>query len=340
MCSIYYLAALRTGADMAEAVGDSKAAQDYRDLYERGSQWIDANLFNGEFYVQRIRGIPATQIAPSLRGGMGAEDTEKPDYQVGDGCLIDQLVGQYLADAGNLGALVSAEHIRKTLGSIDRYNAKPTLIHHDNVARTYALNDEAAVVVCDYGNADRPRIPFPYYSEVFTGLEYTLAALMINWGMVNEGIECVRNTRMRYDGEKRNPWDEAECGHHYARAMSSWSTVLALSGFAYDGAKASLVEVPRLPHDRFDCFWAAGTGWGTFSYRNQAAQGHFILRVIEGNLLCRSFEITAKGNRAVLRNGNATLAGTVEQRSKTVVVDLQNPLSLASGETLQIEVGA
>ncbi len=305
MCSIYYLAALRAGAEMAEAAGDSNAARDYHNLYERGSQWIDANLFNGEFYVQKIRGIPAAEIAPSLRGGMGAEDTEKPEYQVGDGCLIDQLVGQYLADAGNLGSLVAPEHIRKTLQSIYGYNAKPTLVTHDNVARTYALNDEAAVVVCDYGKAQRPRIPFPYYSEAWTGLEYTLAALMINWGMVEEGIECVHNTRMRYDGEKRNPWDEAECGHHYARAMSSWSTLLALSGFAYDGAAASIVAVPRLPHDRFDCFWATGTGWGTFLYRNEPARGHFSLKVIEGKLICRSLEITARGNKAVIRNMNS-----------------------------------
>ncbi len=340
MCSIYYLAALRAGAEMAEAAGDRQAARDYQNLYERGRDWIEANLFNGEYYVQKIRGIPATEIAASLRGGMGAEDTEKPEYQVGDGCLIDQLVGQYVADAGNLGALVAPEHIRKTLQSIDRYNAKATLVTHENVARTYALNDEAAVVVCDYGRAQRPRIPFPYYSEAWTGLEYTLAALMIHWGMVEEGLECVRNTRMRYDGEKRNPWDEAECGHHYARTMSSWSTVLALSGFAYDGAQASLVAVPRLPHDRFDCFWATGTGWGTFSYRNQPAAGHFSLKVIEGNLSCRSLEITAKGNKAVIRHGNAVLAGAVESRSKTVVVNLDAPLSLASGETLQIEVGA
>lgn len=340
MCSIYYLAALRAGSELAQAAGDSKAARDYQDLYERGRQWIDAHLFNGEFYVQKIRGIPTRDIAPSLRGGMGAEDTEKPEYQVGDGCLIDQLVGQYLVDAGNLGALVAPDNIGKTLASIHRYNAKTTLVDHDNVARTYALNDETAVVICDYAKAQRPRIPFPYYSEVWTGLEYTLAALMIRWGMADEGIDCVRNTRLRYDGEKRNPWDEAECGHHYARAMSSWSTVIALSGFAFDGAKASLVAVPRLPHARFNCFWATATGWGTFSYRNQPAQTHFTLKVIEGYLACRSIEISATGDRAAIRSGSAVLAGAVERRTATAVVSLHDQLNLASGETLQIEVGA
>ncbi len=340
MCSIYYLAALRACAEMAEAVGDSAAAQDYRSLGERGRRWIDANLFNGEYYVQKIRGFKASEIAASLRGGMGAEDTEKPEYQVGDGCLIDQLVGQYLADADNLGALVDPEHIRATLESIYRYNAKQTLAAHDNVARTYALNEEAAVVVCDYGKAERPHIPFPYYSEAWTGLEYTLAALMISWGMAEKGIEIVRNARLRYDGEKRNPWDEAECGHHYARAMSSWSTVVALSGFAYDGAKAALVVAPRIPHDRFDCFWATATGWGTFAYRNRPTTAQFSLQVIEGSLACQAYEISAAGQTAVVRKGDAVLANTVERRSKTVVVNLREAVRLGAGDRLQIEVSA
>ena len=140
-------------------------------------------------------------------------------------------MGQYLADAGGLGPLVSTKNIRTTLKSIYRYNHKPTLATHDNVERTYALNDEAAVVVCDYGKAERPHIPFPYFAEAWTGLEYTIASLMMSWDMVEEGVEILRNVRQRHDGEKRNPWDEAECGHHYARAMSSWSTILAMSGF-------------------------------------------------------------------------------------------------------------
>ncbi len=79
--------------------------------------------------------------------------------------------------------------------SIYRYNYKRSLADHDTVQRTYALNDEAAMVVCDYGKAERPRIPFPYYAEALTGLEYSTAALMIYAGMVREGVECIRNIR-------------------------------------------------------------------------------------------------------------------------------------------------
>lgn len=340
MCGIYYLAALRAGREMASAVGDNSAAGQYRRLFERGSSWIDVNLFNGEFYVQKIRGFSRDQIAPSLRGGMGAEDPEKPEFQVGDGCLVDQLVGQYLADIGNLGELVAPENISKALASIYRYNSRRTFELHANVARTYALNDEAGIVICDYAKAERPQIPFPYYSEAWSGLEYTLATLMISWGMVREGIETIRNTRLRYDGEKRNPWDEAECGHHYARAMSSWSPVVALSGFFYDGAKRAVVAVPRIAHHHFDCFWATGTGWGMFSYRSSKTSSLFTLSVVAGTLTCRSCEISASGPSASVRKGEVTLGNTVERHGATLVVNLGEPLRLAAGDSLQIEVQA
>jgi uncharacterized protein (DUF608 family) len=346
MCGIYYLGALRAGEEMAAAVGDDASAREYRRLFEQGQSWIDANLFNGEFYAQKIRGIGLGDIAPSLRGGAGAEDTEKPEYQVGDGCLIDQLVGQYLADAGNLGALVTADHIRKTLASIYRYNGRRTLVEHDNVARTYALNDEAAVLICDYGKAVRPRIPFPYYSEVWSGLEYTLAALMISWGMVEQGIGCVRDTRLRYDGEKRNPWDEAECGHHYARAMSAWSVLIALSGFFYDGAAKSVIATPRIAHDNFKCFWATAKGWGTFAYRKRPQGVQFTIRVVAGEILCRTVEIAASGASAAARSGGVALHSSVEQRNGAeegdarLVLRFAEAVSVPAGSDLQIEVRA
>ena len=78
-----------------------------------------------------------------------------------------------------------------------------------------------------------------------TGFEYSAATLMLYYGMEKEGVECIANIRRRYDGERRNPWDEAECGHHYARAMAAWTGVLALSGFRYHAAEKSVSALPR-----------------------------------------------------------------------------------------------
>ena len=306
LCSIYYLGALRAAEEMARAMGEDDSASEYRRLFENGRSWIDKNLFNGEYYVQQIQGHPSNKIASGLRVGMGTEDTEHPEYQVGSGCLVDQMVGQYLAEVSGLGSLVSPEHIRATLQSIYKYNHKPDLFDHENVQRTFALNDEAALVICDYGRHARPKIPFPYYAEVMTGFEYSAAILMLYYGMIREGLECIANIRRRYNGVRRNPWDEAECGHHYARAMASWSGLLALSGFRYQGADRVLFALPRLSHDNFKSFWSTGTGWGIFSLTS-ASKTNFTLKVEEGSLPVSRIEIPG-----TVRPGSAAKVGGVE----------------------------
>ena len=290
LCGIYYLGGLRAAEEMARAAGDTGAAGEYRKVFENGSRWMDANLFNGEYYVQHVRGVAKDKIAANLRSDMGSDDTLEPQYQMGEGCLADQLIGQYLADVAGLGPLVKTANIRKTLESVYRYNFRRTLAEHQSVERTYALNDEAAVVICDYGKAPRPRIPFPYYAEAgWTGIEYLVASHMLFAGMRREGLDIYRGARLRYDGEKRNPWDEVECGHHYARAMSAWSGVLALSGFRYDGGQQA-VEIHAPAGHR--CFWATGTGWGTF----QVTAAGAAIRVEHGTLTVRRCTVNGKAS--------------------------------------------
>jgi non-lysosomal glucosylceramidase len=335
MCGIYYLAALRAGEEMALAVGDPSSAAEYRRLFESGRRWIDGNLFNGEFYIQKIQGFAKENIAPSLRSGMGADDPERPEYQLGEGCLIDQLVGQYLAEVAGLGPLVSPENIRKTLASIYRYNYKRSLATHDTVQRTFALNNEAAMVICDYGKAQRPRIPFPYYAEVMTGFEYSTAAHMIYAGMVREGVECIANIRARYDGEKRNPWDEAECGHHYARAMAAWSGVLALSGFRYHGPTGAVTAIPRFQHDRFTCFWSTASGWGTFS-----TSPGLEIKVLHGTLPCRSCEFVTAGIKGSVTLDGKPIAHRVEHDGSRAIFRFEPSITIAEGSIVKLAAAA
>jgi non-lysosomal glucosylceramidase len=341
MCSIWYLGALRACEEMARALGDTTAASDYKTLFQQGSKWIDVNLFNGSFYIQQIVAYPQSEIAKNLQGDMGAVDPLHPEYQVGQGCLIDQLVGQYLAEVAGLGPLVSTANMRETLKSLYRYNYKRSLNDHSNVERTFALNDEAAMVICDYATAARPRIPFPYFAEVMTGFEHSAAALMIYADMVDEGVECIHNIRSRYDGEKRNPWDEAECGHHYARAMASWTSFVAISGFSYDGMQAAVIAVPRIAHREFHCFWSTGTAWGTFSYTQpRAGNTQFILKVFSGALRCQSCEITASGSASTLTFQDKSLRHKLEIQASRGVLRFSDLATLKEGEALEIEVTA
>ncbi len=267
---------------------------------------------------------------------MGSDRTDVPEYQMGDGCLVDQLIGQYQAEVCGLGPLVDPAKCRATLRSIYRYNYKRHLYDHDNVMRTFVLNDEAALVVADYGKGTRPDVPFPYYAEVFTGLEYATASHMIFAGMVREGIECIANIRARYDGARRNPWDEAECGSHYARAMASWSGVLALSGFRYFGATGEVVAMPRLPATGFRCFWSTGTGWGTFGFGASGAP--LTLTVRSGTLPCRSLRLAWPAGAPVSRVvvGANAVRYTAARDGDALILTCAEPVRIQEGQALVV----
>ncbi len=285
--SIWYLGALHAAEQMSVRVGDSEFAATCKNLYQRGSKWIDANLFNGEYYEQQIRPAKgASQIAPSLLVGMGSKDPTHPDYQIGSGCLVDQLVGQYMAHICGLGYLVDKAHVRTTLSSIMKYNYRDNLYDHFNCLRSFGLGDEAVLVMADYPK-DRPANPFPYFSEEMTGFEYTAAVGMLYEGQIEQGLRCIKNIRDRYDGQKRSPFDEAECGHHYARAMASWAAIPALSGFHYSAVDKSISFGPK----EGNYFWSNGYAWGNCAISKNSRGNKVALSVVQGKLNLSSFAL-------------------------------------------------
>ncbi len=338
-CGVYYLGALRACQEMAATVGDTDFSKECARLFKSGSQWIDANLFNGQYYIQQVRSYRPDQIAPNLRSNMGADNPEHPEYQVGQGCLADQLMGQYLADVCGLGPLLQPDRIRKSLDSVVRYNSKPNLYNHDSVQRTYVLNDEAALLVCDYASAPRPRIPFPYFAEAWTGLEYTAASLMLYAGLTAPGVKTITDARMRYDGERRNPWDEPECGHHYARAMSAWTPVLALSGFRYRGDRQHLSIQPLATLPTFRSFWSNATAWGVFTRTAEPAQ--YRIQVHSGALTFSTCELDLHAaNAARATHNGSTLTHHAEPTEHGTLLHFSQPVTIHEGEEFVFRANA
>ena len=289
---LWYLGALRAAEEMALHLDDAEFAATCRDLFEKGRDWIDAHLFNGEYYEHEIRAVsdPA-QIAEGLRSSMGADVTSEPIFQLGTGCLVDQLVGQFLAHVCGLGYLVDPEHMRTTYGSILRHNYRESLRGHANHMRSYALGGESGLLMASYPRGARPKYPFPYFTEIMTGFEYTAAVGMLYEGMVEEGLRCVQAIRSRYDGRKRSPFDEAECGHHYARAMASWAAVLALTGFRYSAVSRTMCFRSGSGLH----FWSTGRAWGTCRVACADDGADVELSVLHGHVVLQRFVLTGLG---------------------------------------------
>ncbi|MCX7992860.1 MAG: non-lysosomal glucosylceramidase [Fimbriimonadales bacterium] len=222
MTGVWYLAALRACEAMAHAVGDPDFAAECRRLFEQGSTWLDANLFNGEYYEQRIQ-TPTEPPHPATCTLKPIPDA--PPYQMGKGCLIDQITGQYKANRAGLGDLLPRGHIVQTLRALYRYNFLPHMHAHYNNMRVYTAGDEAGVVICSYPRGERPELPSVYWAECWTGLEYMFARLLLDYGMREEAMQVIQAVRARHDGAKRNPFNEPECGSYYVRSMAAWSLV-------------------------------------------------------------------------------------------------------------------
>jgi hypothetical protein len=170
-----------------------------------------------------------------------------------------------LAHVAGLGYILPREHVRKAVRSIFRYNFRTSLADHSNVQRVYALNDEEGLLLASWPKGGRPRFPFVYADEVWTGIEYQVAAHLIYEGAVDEGLRIVKAVRDRHDGYRRNPFNEVECGHHYARSMASWALLLSLSGYQYDMVKNEISFSPAVKKGEFRCFFSTGRQWGVYS---------------------------------------------------------------------------
>ncbi len=289
----WYLGALKAAEQMALAMNDIKFAQKCAAIYASGSRWTDDHLFNGEYYEHRVLGPHTKQEITDYTS------PNMPNYQLAKGCLVDQLVGQYMAHICNLGYLAPPEHIKTTLRSILMYNSRSSMRDHFNNMRSYALGDEAALLMASWPKG-RPKIPFPYFSEVMTGFEYTAAIGMIYEGMEEQGVQVMQNIRDRYDGAKRSPFNEAECGHHYARAMASWVSVLALTGFHYSAIDESI----QFKKQQGTWFWSNGYAWGTCTIEPDKVR----LEVMHGAIKISTFSFVGQ-EKINVENGELDARG-------------------------------
>ena len=299
----WYLGALYACESMARALDQTTFADKCKRLYEQGRAWIDHHLFNGEYYEHHIRPLTSwDEILPGLAVGQGTKDVAHPEFQLGAGCLIDQLAGQANAHFEGFGALLDPANEEAALRSVLKYNRRTNFHAHFNHMRAYALGDETAVLMASYPRGNRPARPFPYYTEVMTGFEYCLAISLIQVGRRRDGLKIVRDIRKRYDGRKRNPFDEAECGHHYARALASWGLIPALSGFYYSAVNRTFRVNSSSQPVKWP--WAAAGTWGTIEISPRKHTCEVVIEVIHGTLSIALFILSGAGEFNFTRSRN------------------------------------
>jgi uncharacterized protein (DUF608 family) len=290
MCTSIYLGALAAMAEMAQGIGEHSDASFYADLAKRAAHYMDSQLFNGEYYQQKVQyqylrdKSFATLIsnADEKRSEMQQLlKREGPKYQYGSGCLSDGIIGEWMASAYGIETSLNHNNVQSALRSIFKHNFKTDLSEHANAQRPgYAMGREPGLLLCSWPRGGKPTLPFVYSDEVWTGIEYQVASHLIHEGFVDEGLTIVKAVRSRYDGRTRNPWNEYECGNWYARAMSSYALLGALSGFRYSAVERTLWFGPRLAVRPFKSFFSTASGFGTIVLDEHVLR----IQMIEGEL--------------------------------------------------------
>ncbi len=288
LANSFFLAALRAGARMAEHFGETERARDWTERADLAASMMDRVLWNGEFYRQVIA------------------DPDEHRYQYGEGVLSDQLLGQFHAFLGGLGYLLPREHVVSALEAIAVHNHRADLTRHESTQRVYALNEEGGLLLASWPHGGRPVIPFVYSDEVWTGVEHQVAASLLFAGRYEEALRIESTLRARYDGRHRSPWNEIECGNHYARSLASWALLIAASGAQWDAPTGILSFAPVTPGTTHSFLFTTATAWGSVEIDDAAltlhvhgGELHAEGLLLHGTAIARDIRLTADQSRSI-----------------------------------------
>ncbi|MCT4596417.1 MAG: non-lysosomal glucosylceramidase [Vallitalea sp.] len=338
-----YLAALKSASEMAHFLGEEDTANEYKAIFQKGKEFVDTNLFNGSYYSQNID-LKDISIVEKFNDddrlvhGDGTTNTywnsevEEIKYQIGEGCIIDQVLAGWHANLSGLGEIFDKENCKTALKSLYDNNYKSSMRNNANPCRSFSVNDEAGILICAWPEGTpKPIVPVPYAEETMNGFEYAAACHMIQEGLVIEGQNIVKGIRDRYDGEKRNPWNEMECGNNYARSMASYALLLTYSGFNYNMVDKMIGFNPIENQNYYRTFWSIDGAWGTFEINNNTLQ----LNVLYGQLELNKFGLPSnieKINNVFASTGNIDYLYDSDNTS----LIFNKTLTLGSGDSLHI----
>ncbi|RLF05192.1 MAG: hypothetical protein DRK00_05065, partial [Thermoprotei archaeon] len=317
-----YLASLLAMARMAEELGEEEYAREMRELFERASRAYDRLCWNGEYYVQVC-------------------EDRSLKHQWYEGCLAEQLVGQWWAHMLGLGYVLPGEHVKKALESVMRYNWREHFRGFPRQGRIFAHEDHPGLLNCTWPKGGRPETPILYCDEVWTGVEYEVASLLLYEGMYDLAMKVIRGVRRRYDGSRMNPWNEVECGDHYVRAMSSWALLEAAMGYRYSAPSATLVFKPNVPLNPLKGFFITPDGWGTLLREVGEDAEKVEIAVKYGRVRVRRLVLRAGGSSEAFEvrlDGAQLKPEVVQHRENELVVEFKSVVEVSAGETLRVVV--
>ena len=257
-----------------------------------------------------------------------------------------------------LGEMYDSAHMTTAMRTLFRENFRESFVGHNfHGGRVFVEPDDKGLVMMSWPRGDRPGNATKYADEVWSGQEYSTAALMIQRGLIDEGLRMVKAIFDRYDGRLRtkvsrhncaaldgggNPFGDVECGNWYARAMSSWSVLLALQGFSYDAPAQTIGFAPQWRPDDHRSFFSAGNSWGTFEQTRSGGMQLDTIAVRSGSLSLRRIELDTGPSAAqgvtVTLDGEQIDGAQLEGSGESTAVVLPSATVVDAGESISVEL--
>ena len=330
-----YLASLRAVAEMAADMGDDPFGGECRKIAEAGSRNLVKRLFDDGYFINQ----PDPKHLDAINSGTG--------------CEIDQVMGQGWAFQVGLDRVLPQRETRLALQSLWRYNFSPDVGPYRAVhkpGRWYAMAGEAGLLMCtfprkdwDFTNAQgKGNVGFAgYFNECMNGFEYQAAGHMVWEGMVQEGLAVTRAVHDRYHASKRNPWNEVECGDHYARSMASYGVFTAACGFEYHGPRQHLGFAPRLTPENFKAAFTSAEGWGSYAQQINGGKLKAEISLCWGKMKLKTIalefpETSTPSVKVELAGKN--LPAQLARRDSRVVISLPTGVEIQVGQALVISL--
>jgi hypothetical protein len=286
---------LKAGVRLAEEVGDQAAASQWRDWLRKGAASFDAKLWNGEYYSLWVDGDRRDEC-----------------------CMSDQLSGEWYTQLMGLGQSLPRERVVAALKAVVRHN----------------FSAEQGLINASYPPGAQARFPTyenPQASGNWTGIEYAIASMMMDFGLVEEGVAVVRSVQDRYARAGRI-WNHVECGDHYYRAMCSWACLLAATGFKVDTPRQVLTIAPVIRAREVRAPFFSATAWGEFT---QSAR-RFELHCRSGDIAFQRLRLNLEARGLTARLNGRRIPCTVSEDNGYRALDFGAPISLGGGGSLAV----
>jgi len=336
-----YMAALKACEQMATIVGDNEAASIYRSIWTVGIRNQNEQLWDDKLghYKEKSEFLEGKKVMTNATS-------------------IDMLLGQWWANQLNLGQLYPADRTIESLTKIYQNNKfTDTGTGYKATFRDFLGTGDTGWFMNTFPG-DPPENSIYYYHEVMSGFEYAAASTMLQYGMISEGLHMIGSIASRYDGRFRgkgevhlaenscvfgtgSPFGEDECGDFYTRPMSSWSALLAMQGFIYDGPKQKIGFKPTWQPEDHASFFTTSKAWGLFTQRQTANEQTARLAIKFGSVDLREIILAAlegktADNVSVVLDGEELAISSTNEADGSLVIKFKNLCKVTEGSDLTV----